>query len=94
MLAVTRDSNVALWNGKNTTKTGKVFPAKTQFEYLVQDGTWFQIASGPFAGFWMNAGSNWQYIQIVTTPPPPVEQKVLTNLIHVYDDGSIDVIPQ
>lgn len=94
MLAETKTSKVALWNGKNASKVGKDFPANTQFEYGVQDGTWFQISAGPYAGLWMNAGSSWQYIRIISTPPPPPPVKTLTNLIHVYDDGSIDVLPQ
>ena len=94
MLAKTLSSNVALWYGANTVKTGKVFPANTTFEYSVQEGTWFQIAPGqPSAGLWMNAGPAEKYIVVVPVAPPPAE-KTLTNIIEVFNDGSINVVPQ
>jgi GH25 family lysozyme M1 (1,4-beta-N-acetylmuramidase) len=95
-MAVTRGSNVALWTAKAGAKTGGVFPANTQFEYKSISGTWVEMLDG----LWMNAGAKWQYISILTAPtPPPVvtpppPAKAIANIIHVFTDGSVNVIPQ
>lgn len=58
----------------------------------IVDGTWLHMTA-PRAG-WVNAGVGmtkvrWKYMTV--TPPPT---KTVTNIIRVYNDGSIDVTPQ
>jgi hypothetical protein len=60
----------------------------------IVEGTWLHMTA-PRVG-WVNAGVGmtkvrWEYV-IVT--PPPLPTKTVTNIIRVYNDGSIDVTPQ
>lgn len=57
-------------------------------------GTWLHMTS-PRNG-WLNAGVNQQFVdwETVTITPPPPPTKTVTNIIRVYNDGSIDVTPQ
>jgi hypothetical protein len=57
-------------------------------------GTWLHMTS-PRNG-WLNAGVNQQFVdwETVTVTPPPPPTKTVTNIIRVYNDGSIDVTPQ
>ena len=62
------------------------------------DGTWLHMIA-PRVG-WVNAGANmakvrWETITVTPPPPPPPPPtKTVTNIISVYNDGSIDVAPQ
>jgi len=58
----------------------------------IVDGTWLHMTA-PRVG-WVNAGVGmtkvrWEYVTV--TPP---STKTVTNIIRVYNDGSIDVTPQ
>jgi hypothetical protein len=60
----------------------------------IVEGTWLHMTA-PRVG-WVNAGVGmtkvrWEY---VTVTPPPTPTKTVTNIIRVYNDGSIDVTPQ
>lgn len=63
------------------------------------DGTWLHMTA-PRVG-WVNAGANqtkvkWENVTVTPPPPPPPPNptKTVTNIIRVYNDGSIDVTPQ
>ena len=63
------------------------------------DGTWLHMTA-PRIG-WVNAGVNqtkvkWETVTVTPPPPPPPPNptKTVTNIIRVYNDGSIDVTPQ
>ena len=68
---------------KNTSITGDIV-----------DGTWLHMTT-PRMG-WVNAGANMSKVrwENVTATPPPPPAKRLTNIIQVFEDGSINVTPQ
>ena len=73
-LARTNASNVAICTAPdNNTKTGRVFPANTQFVFNIKQGTWYQLMDMT----WLNAGGQNQYITFISSnTPPPVPPPV------------------
>lgn len=80
--------------------TGGYLPKGAKLLINEVNGVWLHITSSngiPRIG-WVNAGASMQFVSWslipVTPPPPPVPTKTVTNIIKVYNDGSIDVTPQ
>ena len=76
--------------GGNVVRT---LAAGTKIDFNTDIGSWYKVNSveGAAQAGYINARS----VKVtVYTPPPPVATKVVTNIITVYDDGSILVTPQ
>jgi hypothetical protein len=57
--------------------------------------SWLQLQNGNWIPLLQNSRPKAVYISTVVAPPtPPVTGKVLTNIIDVFSDGTIDVKPQ
>jgi len=61
----------------------------------IVDGNWLHMTA-PRIG-WVNAGVGmtkvkWEVVTVIPPPPPPTKR--LTNIIQVFEDGSINVTPQ
>ncbi len=67
--------------------------ANTKIDITLDIGNWYKVNSvegGAQAGY-----INGRSVKItIAPPPPPVLTKTVTNIITVYDDGSILVTPQ
>ncbi|MBI5942866.1 MAG: glycoside hydrolase family 25 protein [Chloroflexi bacterium] len=69
----------------------RLIGAGVTFNALSQTGDWLMISTNE----WVNVMKNGTLaVQVTAVAPPPPPTKRLTNLIHVYNDGSIDVLPQ
>jgi len=65
----------------------------TKIDFNTDIGSWYKVNSveGTAQAGYINARS----VKVdVYTPPPPVVTKTVTNIITVYDDGSILVTPK
>lgn len=65
----------------------------TKIDFTLDIGSWYKVNSveGTAQSGYINARS----VKVdVIAPPPPVATKVITNIITVYDDGSILVTPK
>ncbi len=72
-------------------------PAQTPITFTQQSGSWLLLSSagGVARSGYVNARS----VKIEQTPPPPPPDtppagKTITNIISVYDDGSVSIAPQ
>ncbi len=81
-------STVAVWNKDRTAKIGTLSTGVT-FAYTNRAGTWIQKQDGN----WVNAGSNWQYVQLISTAPvtPPVPVVTSKHVVRVNDLGQLSV---
>lgn len=71
----------------------RTLAAGTKLDFTFDLGSWYKVNSveGTAQAGYVNARS----IKIDTVaPPPPVATKIVTNIITVYDDGSILVTPK
>lgn len=71
----------------------RTLAAGTKIDFTLDIGSWYKVNSveGVAQAGYVNARS----IKIDTVaPPPPVVTKTVTNIITVYDDGSILVTPK
>lgn len=67
--------------------------ANTKLDITLDIGNWYRVNS--VEGIAQAGYINGRSVKVdVYTPPPPVNTKVVTNIITVYDDGSILVTPQ
>ena len=68
--------------------------ANTKLDITLDIGNWYKVNSvdGVAQAGYINGRS--VKITITTPPPPPVLTKTVTNIITVYNDGSILVTPQ
>lgn len=84
MKATTLNSPVALWYTKQGAKTGRTFPAYTEFDYTAIDGTWLRL----FNGQWLNAGVGWKYIRLIPTQPidPPPSPADCWGIVNISTD--------
>lgn len=67
--------------------------ANTKLDITLDIGNWYKVNSvdGVAQAGYINGRS----VKItITPPPPPVLTKTVTNIITVYNDGSILVTPQ
>lgn len=57
-------------------------------------GNWVQHADGRWFDTYKQGALAIRVVEVVVPPPPPPPAKILTNIINVFNDGSIDVNPQ
>ena len=69
--------------------------AGTKIDFNIDIGSWYKVNSvdGKAQAGYINARSV-KVDVFIPPPPPPPAGKVVTNIITVYDDGSILVAPQ
>lgn len=72
----------------------RTLKAGTKINFNIDIGSWYKVTSveGVAQAGYINARS--VKVDPATPPPPPPAGKVVTNIITVYDDGSILVAPQ
>ena len=71
----------------------RTLAAGTKIDFTLDIGSWYKVNS--VEGVAQAGYINGRSIKVdVFTPPPPVVTKTVTNIITVYDDGSILVAPQ
>lgn len=95
--AKTTSGKVKVFTAYQGVETGRYINPLTIFEWKNKQANWLQLIDNT----WVNCGSTFQYAYILTyptttppPPPPPPTGKVLKNVINVFSDGSIVVIPQ
>jgi lysozyme len=85
MIAKTLGGGVALWYDYAGIKTGKLFPANTEFEYIEFRLGWYKLANG----LWMNGGQGKYIVQVTGTPeppPPPPPTTTQTYIVTLHDN--------
>ena len=72
----------------------RTLPAGAKVEFTLGIGSWHKVisAEGVARSGYINARS--VKVDVYTPPPPVPTPKTVTNIITVYDDGSILVAPQ
>lgn len=73
----------------------RTLKANTKINFNIDIGSWYKVVSveGVAQAGYINARS--VKVDVYTPPPPPPPAgKVVTNIITVYDDGSILVTPK
>jgi hypothetical protein len=98
--AKTTSGKVKVFNAYQGADAGFLIPANTVFQWTEKKANWLKMTDGN----WINCGATFQYAQILTYPtttpppppvdPPPANAPKLTNIIDVFNDGTIDVKPQ
>lgn len=94
-ITCTTTAQVKTYSQPNTSSTLMALIGNgVTFNASEQQGDWVHHTDGR----WVNVMKNGVKVITVTVvtppPPPPPPTKTLTNLIHVYNDGSINVVPQ
>ena len=71
-------------------------PAQTQITFTPQLGSWLLLSSA--GGVARTGYVNARSVKMEPTPPPPPDTppagKTITNVITVYNDGSVSIAPQ
>jgi hypothetical protein len=94
--AKTTTGRIKIFTTFQGVETGRYIAALTVFEWKTKQLNWLQLPDNT----WVNCGTSFQYANILTypstvvPPPPPPVGKVLTNIIDVFNDGTIVVKPQ
>lgn len=65
MKAITKDI-ISVFNAKQGDKTGEKISSGVTFDYVEKNMTWLKLSEGR----WVNAGSSWQYIELLPEPVP------------------------